>query len=306
MPDSSQSADKHWAPLRNDDDLARPRGSSWAEYSSWLVNEWSGVLNSATLETTIQRYLERHPCLLPGGAPEDGPGHHGAWYDAVISQPELVSSRQRRVPDFMWLRRDTAANRPVCLEIEQAGKDWYTLGGHPTAELTQAIDQIDDWRAWFAAGTNAQQFNEAYVPAEFRHRGLLPRFILVFGRDAEFRVGQSRHDDPEWLRSKRDALARPDLQLMTFDMLRPSYDLKDAVTLTGRLPKFQVVGVPPTLQTGPGLSTELLIRAGNPSAAIAAAPLLTDERRAYLKSRWDYWRSKALGESRPREPSQAE
>lgn len=295
----------HGSALVSDDDSARPRAVSWNEYAIWVVEQWAQVLDSASDEKPIQRFLEYNPCLLPGGSAEVGYGHHGVWYDSVITQPSLVSSRKTRIPDFMWIPRDTVANRPVCIEIERPGKSWYTSAGAPRADLIQAIDQIDDWRTWFSSGTNAEQFAEAYIPARFRHRTLVPRFILIYGRDAEFRLTQSRHPDPEWLRVKRDALSRPDMALMTFDMLVPSYNLRNSVTLRGRLPRFEIVAVPPTLETGPGLPEELLTHAYGLTTALTRTPLLTDDRRDYLSVRWNRW-SNALAESSPRDMSQTE
>lgn len=290
-------------PLRGNFDPTRPMPMPWHQYFDWLMPHWLSTLNSATEEGTVQHFLEQHPCLLPGGLPQDGLGHHGAWYDAVITQPALVSSRNRRVPDFMWLRRDTSANRPVCIEIERPGKSWYTGGGQPTAQLTQALDQIDDWRVWFNTSTNKQQFIDAYVPAQFRHRSLEPRFILIYGRDAEFRTGISRHRDPEWLRSKRNSLHREDLTVMTFDMLRASQDLKDHVCLAGHLPQFEVRAIPPTFGTGTSTPEELLIHTSDPALALSQCGQMSQERRDYVAGRWDYWRRRATEPAQRRQPS---
>lgn len=275
----------------------------WKEYSSWLMPEWKRTLDADVPEGVLQHFLEQHPCLLPGGAPADGLGHHGAWYAAVVAQPELVSSRKKRVPDFMWLRRDTASNRPVCIEIERPGKPWYTKGGQRTAHLTQALDQIDDWRVWFNTGSNAQQFGEAYLPAGFRHRSLEPRFILIYGRSTEFKPGFSHHDDPVWMRNKRDSIASSDLVVMTFDMLKPSYDLKDHVCIGGRLPLFKVREIPPTFGTGTNTSEGLLVSTGPPEDALGRCAQLSPARREYVAARWGYWRDRALEETLPRQQS---
>lgn len=296
--------DSLWATVRSDNSPDRPAAVPFEEYAAWLRFEWSSLLESAGDEKVVQHFLERNPCLLPGGLPVVGQGHHGAWYDAVITQPALVSARANRVPDFLWLTRDTATNYVVCIEIERPNRDWFTLDGQPTAALTHALDQINEWRAWFHTKGNEEQFNLAYVPEDVRHRFLVPRFILIYGRDAEFRPRTSRHRNPQWLRSKRSSLAPDDVCVMTFDALRPFYDLQHMVTIRGRLPRFDIVAVPPTFHTGPSMSLELLASVSRPGEALAAVPLITDQRRAYLAARWAYWQR--LGAAGWRETSQSE
>src|SRR5687767_5787396 len=119
-----------------------PPRVAWATYRARLDLEWQQLLDSGNLhdESLFQDFLERHPCLLPRTF-----GGHGPLHDAVFSQPELPGFRAKR-PDFMWIAKDSAAITAHLIEIEAPGKRWCTNRGQPTAELTQAIDQLRDWK----------------------------------------------------------------------------------------------------------------------------------------------------------------
>lgn len=203
---------------------ARPAAESWSGNVARLTTEWRALLASDPPEPDVQVFLERHPSLVPGATDNIGPhGHHGVCWSAVIRQPELPGL-DRRVPDFMWVRRDTAAVRPILVEIEAPSKRWFIGSRAPSADLTQALDQLTEWKVWFADPANQQTFRRAYVPAAYSHRALEPQYVLVFGRDGEFRNGTSPHMRPDLVRRKRDLMTRASEHFFTYDMLEPEED----------------------------------------------------------------------------------
>src|SRR6266550_896764 len=160
--------------IQPDLDPNRPPPLPWGEYAPWLLEKWRDLLDSAPGEPNVQKFLERHPCLLPGAneAPSSAPGghrgHHDACWYGVIRQPELRGLGPNRLPDFMWLRRDTAAVRPVLIEIEDPQKQWFNPSSRiPNAKLTQALDQFVEWKVWFSSPENELVFRSRYVPPEF-------------------------------------------------------------------------------------------------------------------------------------------
>jgi hypothetical protein len=278
--------------LVSDQDPSRPPAVDWETYSEWASAEWKRLLEHTKDEKPVQQFLEQHPSFLPGSVDNVGPGgHHGAWWDAVVSQPHLLGLGPKRQPDFMWIRRDTEATRPILIEIERPTKTWFTQSLQPTAHLTQALDQLNEWRDWFSRDDNVAIFRNLYVPARFRHRIVNPQYVLVYGRSSEFRRGGG-HQAYERARRKRDLIGlSPDLHLYTFDMLHPRYEAQDCGTLRIRSEGFEAVGIPPTFHTGSLLVQEgsLLDAVDSIETAVAVTPLISEERRQYILNRWNYW-----------------
>ncbi|MFD8932769.1 MULTISPECIES: Shedu anti-phage system protein SduA domain-containing protein [Streptomyces] len=276
-----------------DENPDRPQAPTWEKYRDWLLPKWNTLLESNPNERQMQEFLEFHPCLLPGATDSIGQGgHHGASFSAVIRQPPLQGLGPKRVPDFMWVRRDTGAIRPICIEIESPGKSWFNKDRTPTASLTQAIDQLTEWKVWFNSPENRLIFAKTYAPS-YPHRPIEPQFVLVFGRNSEFKAGTSKHDDPDYVRLKRDHMLRRDEHFFTYDQLRPEDEAEDYATITNSVYEWSLNSIPPTFCTGSHIM-ELSRIVSDPSQAIAKADLTSPERKAYLLERWKYWRSVAL------------
>lgn len=269
---------------------------AWEAYRAWLRTAWFNLLQTHPDEPTMQDFLERHPSLLPGAGGEVGPGgHHGPVLSAVIRQPLLQGLGPRRLPDFMWVRRDTAAVRPICIEIEDPKKPWFNAGDMtPTAKLTQALDQLIEWKVWFSLPENQQVFLKVYAPG-FSDRTLEPEFVLIYGRDSEFRVESSHHDTPQHVRRKRDHMRRSKEHFYTYDMLVPQKEAEGYGTVAHDERGWRLRTLPPTFTTG-AFVMDLCGAVANPSEAIECMELTDPARKAYIAKRWSYWRSLQLGE----------
>jgi hypothetical protein len=209
---------------------ATPPPWSWDEYATWLEREWSALLADAQGEGPIHRFLEQHPCLLPGGegTGESFGGHHGGWRDTVISKPSLRGLVTRE-PDFMWLTRNSAEMIPVLIEIESPTKPWFTGKGQPSARFTQALNQLAEWKQILDSEAGRLLFDQMYdLPQSWRdsHR-LVLRLLLVYGRRAETEIQPAANQ-------RRGILRGEHVDTMTFDRLRPIADLQNAVTVTFR------------------------------------------------------------------------
>ncbi|MHB8490683.1 MAG: Shedu anti-phage system protein SduA domain-containing protein, partial [Solirubrobacteraceae bacterium] len=106
---------------------------------------------------------------------------HGAFPDSLISQPELTGIGERR-PDFMWIARNSAMVQPALIEIESPSKRWVAGKGksaRPSADFTQALNQLWQWGEWLARPASREVFLERYgVPATWRHN---ERFVPSSG-----------------------------------------------------------------------------------------------------------------------------
>ncbi|MEU6225030.1 Shedu anti-phage system protein SduA domain-containing protein [Streptomyces sp. NPDC047042] len=276
-----------------------PAPLPWETYAAWLKPEWERFLQSCHNEPDMQDFLERHPCLLPGATDNvGGGGHHGATFFAVIRQPLLKGLGPDRLPDFMWVRRSTGVIHPICIEIENPKKNWFTKGaretpGVPTAELTQALDQLIEWKVWFSKEENQSIFKKMYAP-NHTHWRVEPEYVLVYGRDAEFRDGTSRHANPTYMREKRDHMRRSNEHFWTYDRLRPIEEGGIYATLTRHESGWSLNSVPPTFSLDDFYYEDLCSVVKDPSEAISKSELMPDEWKTRLANQWQEIRDRAL------------
>lgn len=115
---------------------------SWDEYERLLRHGWQRVLRQSPPEGEIQRYMEKHPSLVPCPF-----GHHVPHHGVLFSQPEIPGLRTRH-PDFMWLACTSSSFTATLIEIERPGKKWWnSRRGVPTPEFVQAQQQLAQWRS---------------------------------------------------------------------------------------------------------------------------------------------------------------
>ena len=141
-----------------------PKGWTWEQYEGYLISEWRTVLEQyQASEEVIHGFLEQHPCMLPGG--EGGSnsvgGHHGPFPGAVISKPRLPVV-PNLIPDFLWPTKMSGIFSPVLLEIERPDKKWFGRSHKQSADLSQAIGQVADWRTWFGDETHRLKFYQYF------------------------------------------------------------------------------------------------------------------------------------------------
>jgi len=274
-----------------------PPAWKWEDYESYLVNEWNLLLDSDPGEAKVHRFLEQHPCMIPGGdgGGDSVGGHHGPRPDAVVTEPELTGLRRPR-PDFLWISYVSSEVHPVFIEIEDPAKRWFNRSGVQNERLSQAVGQVAGWRSWLDREANRLLFFEKYEVDSFvrRHHAFRPVFCLIYGRRREF------GSDPE-LTHQRAALRPEWLTWMTFDRLQPLAGARWAVTARVTVDGWRVVAVPPTFQLGP-YTARTLVKMSGWEAAISSNRLMSEERRSFLLGRLDYWRewaSSGSGSSRP-------
>lgn len=110
-------------------------------------------------------------------------GGHGRW---VIPKVRLGS---QHVTDFILGEKSSIGFEWHAVELESPRAKMFTKIGNPTAALTHAIRQIQDWRAWL-------QRNQNYAARPKNESGLgltdiaptLPGFIFI-GRRADISDG---------------------------------------------------------------------------------------------------------------------
>lgn len=129
-----------------------------------LVAEFRSLVDSATVESDIQAFLEKHPELI---FPE---------FEKVIAKPQLGGERE---PDFAFALPTSAGMKWAFVEIESPTKKIFT--SQPDfqfrAEFTQAKGQLLQWEPLITR-------DHAYFERRF-HGLFKPEYHLVYGRDSE-------------------------------------------------------------------------------------------------------------------------
>lgn len=261
--------------------LSIPQAMSWLEYQAALADEWPAFLQTADpqSEAAFQRFLEQHPILLPGPFGTTRGMYHGPIHRAVYTQPELPGFRAKR-PDFLLFEQDSGTVYAVLVEIEAPGKPWCTSRGSPSALLTQAIDQLRDWKAWFSKPTNVLAFQELYgISNEIGDRRFVQHYVLIYGR----------REEANRLRSfiaKRHDLASTDEFFMTYDRLRPAGSAEITVKLdrSGPDTRLRVVSLPPTFKLDRDDARWFTSLIGC-EEAIRSIPFVSEPRKAALLER---------------------
>ena len=134
------------------------------------------ALVDARNEQDIQGFLTKNPLFLA----QYFFGSHGRW---LLPKPKLGKDL---IPDFLLADQSSAGIDWRAIELETPFKRMFTLKGQPSATLTQAIQQVINWRDWL---TN----NIAYAQKPVAEYGLglvgidgnLPATILI-GRRADY------------------------------------------------------------------------------------------------------------------------
>ena len=254
-------------------------------YAAGADEAYRQLLEDSGSEATLQEFLERNPCFVPGTWSPGAPSGHAPLHLAVISQPELPGLRSRK-PDFMWIASDSARWYPMLIEIERSDKRLFRKDGVPTGEFTQARNQLAQWRAWLSEPSNVQKFLLDYgIPSDFsRLRIMQPHFILVYGRRAEFET------DAELSKHRSALITAPDESLISLDRLHADSNCWNAITVKASgYGRFKALHVMPTLALGP-VHADRLSYIDGLDEIIMADSRISSERRAFLMKRLRYWR----------------
>jgi hypothetical protein len=258
---------------------------AWEEYAARTRAEYDALLASDPQESEMQGFFERHPTMLPGAFP--GWTGHGAFLHLIVAQPPLRSIGTK-IPDFLWIARDTAGVRPVLIEIEKPGKKW--LSGRrkaQSADLSEALAQLREWREWMNVPGNQQTFMDAYaIPPEWRRmRRFEPIYMLIYGRRAE---------DPDGIARIREDARDRDV-LLTYDHLEGPYTRhKNYISATNNgSGQYTALEMPGCATLGPDnhIAAHWQLIDGH-REMVERNPWITDERKAFLLKRieeWDQW-----------------
>jgi hypothetical protein len=210
--------------------------NSQEEYKKHLFKDFQDLLdNHGDDESKFQDFLEKNPMLVPGGNSLFGESGHMPYLNTLIAQPSL-NGLIRRIPDFIWLAKDSLTFNPILIEIEAPNKKVFTKSGEVTAEFTQARSQILEWKSILQQPQNIIKFYDEFdLPLSLRKLTFKPYYLLIYGRRHEFESSTT-------LTHKRSNIMGPDEILMSYDRLDTNPKGIHAITSTLRngmyIPKY--------------------------------------------------------------------
>jgi Domain of unknown function (DUF4263) len=230
-------------------------------------------------EHVFQDWLERHPAFVPGARGPGGNSGHNPWPDALISQPSLEGIVGKQ-PDFCWIASDSAEVTAMLVEIETPAKRWQrTSEPVQTADLTQALEQLNSWRAWFNDPIRAAGFLREYLAPDYiASRTFSQHYLLIYGSREEYQGDGVREGQ------RAASIRGDDFQLMSFDRLPEIVDGWSArfgcVRRQGS--GYRAIAVPSIFSLQGVTDSALAITEGYEDA-IAASPMAEPRRREVLE-----------------------
>jgi hypothetical protein len=174
---------------------------SWNDITPELVERFRQCLERVESERDLQVFLEANPMLLV--QPLDG--GHGRW---VVPHKRLGGEH---VTDFMIAEKSSIGFEWTAVELESPLARMFKKDGDPTAALTHAVRQIQDWRVWLGR-------NRSYAEAPRDKSGL--GLVDVDGNVPGWIVIGRRADTPSSTNDRRRSLGQQlKIEIRSYDWL---------------------------------------------------------------------------------------
>jgi hypothetical protein len=148
----------------------------WDKVPRKLYVEYSKALSLAKHEREMQKFLQDNRMLLT----QLVGGGHGRW---VIPNFKFGSEY---VADFILGEKHSFGYDWALVELEGPKNKPFTKAGNPSARLSHAIKQIQEWRSWISSNISYCQLSESnnglgLVDIRSESRGL-----IIIGRRGDF------------------------------------------------------------------------------------------------------------------------
>jgi hypothetical protein len=194
-----------------------------------LRARYLALLDAEHREQIYQEMIEANTQLVP----RDFVQNHGVHLNLVLRKLAFGADFKS---DFFFLSKSSDDWNAVFVEIEKPSSRFFKDGSHEYhRDFVHALQQINTWRAWLSIDGNLQAFinqlSTIRVPAIMQRNPTYPKFVLVFGRRAEYA-------DSELRRSRVRAEERDDFKIITFDSLAEGLFGKNKLWLGTRRAEF--------------------------------------------------------------------
>lgn len=181
----------------------------WNKITTDHIMPLRQVLEEAKVEEDLQKFLSENSIFLV----EHLGGGHGRY---VIPKPRLGAEL---IPDFLIAEMSSIGIEWYGVELESPFAEMFTSSGQPGHLVTQAIQQVVEWRAWLES-------NLAYARSRTSENGLglvgitpdLPATILMGRRDKEFPSNFNAF--------RRQTKSRQNIEIHTYDWLAEQAEMR--------------------------------------------------------------------------------
>jgi hypothetical protein len=170
----------------SDRGLSSPSEQALTAYEA-IVGEFRRLIETTDREAPLQEFLSKSPALLTLEAAN------------IWSQFRLGDDY---ITDYIL---ELGNQEYVLIEIEASIRPLYTKDGNPTAQLSHAIQQVEDWREWVESSSS-------YIQQKLP--GIIdPECWVIIGRKLSDEQSQIK-----WKRKQRQLLSGG-IKLLTYDEL---------------------------------------------------------------------------------------
>ena len=174
----------------------------WDKITTDHISALTQIVKEAKVEEDLQKFLGENSIFLI----QHLGGGHGRY---VLPKPRLGAEL---VPDFLIAEMSSIGIEWYGVELESPFVDMSTSSGQPSHFVTQAVQQVVEWRAWLES-------NVAYARSPKSEDGLglvgitpdLPATILMGRRGKKFPPGFNAF--------RRQVKSRQNIEIHTYDWL---------------------------------------------------------------------------------------
>ncbi len=187
--------------------------------------EFFDLLNSDYEEQIYQSFMEEHTRFIPRNFEQN----HGIHLSLVLRKFSFGADYKS---DFFFFSKSTVNWNAVLVEIEKPSSRFFRKSTNQFhSDFLRALQQINQWRAWFLDDGNKASFlstvRAIQVPHHMASNPTNNKYVLVFGRRSEYIGNEDR-------RRLVMASKSEDLDIITFDSLAESLDRKYEVSIGSR------------------------------------------------------------------------
>ena len=200
------------------------------------------ILDEGHREQVYQSFLEEHTRFIP----REFVQNHGIGVNLVLRKLSIGADYKT---DFFYFAKSSDDWNAVFIELEKPSSRFFKGNTNEFhSDFVNALQQINQWRAWFLSDQRKQSFlstvSAIQVPHHMARNPTFNKYVLVFGRRSEY----ANNDDRRHLVKANET---EDFKIITFDSLAEGLQEKYEVTIGSRHNQF--IDILTDEVTAPGL-----------------------------------------------------